>query len=495
MKICLVATFPPSGRQLNEYAFHIARELQRRPDIQLTILADELTNYDFATDGDGKPLPAQQQNELPGFEVIRCWNFNSLSTPMRLLNTIRRLDPDVVWFNLVFSSFATPDNPLAALAGLTAPVLTRASGYYTHITLHHVIEHVDFAAAGVRREKLFRMGTDVATRALLKAHSVSVLLPGYRRTLITKYSADNVLLGTHGTFAATPNPPDFTRRGNPEHRILAIGHWGTYKRLETLMDAFPAVLKEIPTARLIIAGANHHTKAGYWESIRAKQAAGLPIEFRGYVPEEAIPELFQTTSVLVMPYDSATGSSGPAHQACEYGVPIVCADIEDFKDMAADEEMAVRFYRKGDAGDLAEQLITILQSPRLQRSMADRNYAAGVQMTMASVVRNYLRWFELHRCKKAMRSAGMLAGRRRARLRSLFTRLRDEQPEWMPHSDSGIPVLEEESIENGDGSNSAGHDGSLIHRADALAWRGSRVVNDHGTGDDFNSSPTLEGDF
>ena len=53
MKICLVATFPPSGRQLNEYAFHIARELQRNRDIELTILADELTDCDFATDERG----------------------------------------------------------------------------------------------------------------------------------------------------------------------------------------------------------------------------------------------------------------------------------------------------------------------------------------------------------------------------------------------------------------------------------------------------------
>ena len=44
------------------------------------------------------------------------------------------------------------------------------------------------------------MGTDVATRALLKAHSVSVLLSAYRRTLMTKYSAQNILLGTHGIF-------------------------------------------------------------------------------------------------------------------------------------------------------------------------------------------------------------------------------------------------------------------------------------------------------
>jgi glycosyltransferase involved in cell wall biosynthesis len=406
MKICLVATFPPSGRQLNEYAFHIARELSRHDDIELTILADELCNYEFATDANGSPLKTQEQPELDGYDVIRCWRFGSLSTPARLLKAIHAVKPDVVWFNLVFSSFATPDKPLAAFAGLSAPALMRAAGYYTHITLHHIIEHVDFAAAGVRREKLFRLGTDWATRALLKADSVSVLLPGYHRTLVAKYSARNVLRASHGTFASVPTPPDFSKRGNPDKRILAIGHWGTYKRLETLMKAFPMVLEKVPNARLVVAGANHHTKAGYWESIRAGQPSHLPIDFRGYVAEEEIPELFQSTSILVLPYDSATGSSGPAHQACEFGVPIVCAGLDDFRGMAADEDMAVRFYPAGDANALAERLIEILRSPLLERQMAEHNFAAGVEMTMARVVGNYLRWFRLNRCKRVINQPG-----------------------------------------------------------------------------------------
>jgi glycosyltransferase involved in cell wall biosynthesis len=428
MRICLVATFPPSGRQLNEYAFHIARELQRHPDVELIILADELQDYDFATDEHGNPLKADQQSELPGFNVVRCWKFGSVATPVRLLNTIRQLKPDVVWFNLVFSSFATPENPVAAFAGLSAPALTRAAGFFTHITLHHIIEHVDFAAAGVKNERLFRLGTNVATKALLQAHSVSVLLPGYRHTLVTKYSAKNVLLGTHGTFASIPTPPDFSKRGNPDHRILAIGHWGTYKRLETLMEAFPMVLKKVPNARLVVAGANHHTKAGYWESIRDAQPAGLPIEFRGYVAEDDIPELYQSTSIVAMPYDSSTGSSGPAHQACEYGVPIVCADIEDLRGMATNEGMAIRFHKRGDAADLAEHLIAILQSPELQRQMAEHNFTAGVEMTMTSVVKNYLRWFELHKCKRAIRNAGILPGARRLWRRAL--RSGETTPDW-----------------------------------------------------------------
>lgn len=409
MRICLVATFPPSRRQLNEYAFHVARELRRKPDIELIVLADELTDYKFATDENGVPLSAQQQAELPDFNVIRCWKFGSLATPARLIKTIRRLKPDVVWYNLVFSSFATPENPFAAFAGLSAPALTRAAGFYTHITLHHILEHVDFSGAIVKHKKLFRVGMELATRALLRADSVSVLLPSYHRTLTTKYSADNVLLGTHGTFATMPTPPDFENRGNPDSRILAIGHWGTYKRLETLMKAFPIVVRKVPSAKLIIAGANHHTKPGYWESIREAQPPKLPIEFRGYVPEDAIPELFRSTSLLVLPYDSATGSSGPAHQACEYGIPIVSADLPDFRAMGADEDMAIRFYKVGNAADLANQMITILQSPELERRMAEHNFAAGVEMTIANVVGNYLRWFELTQCKKRFCDAGGLS--------------------------------------------------------------------------------------
>ena len=405
MKICLVTAFPPSGRQLNEYGYHLARELQRNPLVDLTILGDQLASYDWATDEEGKPLSAQPQQELPGFHVVRCWQANRLSAAANVARAVHRLRPDVVWFNLVYSTFATHDHPIAAFAGLCTPALTRAMGYFTHVTLHHIMEHVDFAGAGVKRERIFRLGSELATRTLLKADSVSVLLSRYRQTLMAKYAAQNVLLGTHGTFAACPSQPDFSLRGNPDQRILAIGHWGTYKRLEILMEAFPAVLRRVPNARLIIAGANHHTKPGYWESIREKYGANKRIEFHGYVPEEAVPELFRTTSVVVLPYDSATGSSGPAHQACEYGVPVVSADIEEFRDMARDENIAISFYKIGDPADLADQLIALLESPQDQRWAAEQNYSAAIQMTMPHVVRHYLRWFDLKRRNRVLDSS------------------------------------------------------------------------------------------
>jgi hypothetical protein len=70
--------------------------------------------------------------------------------------------------------------------------------------------------------------------------------------------------------------------------------------------------------------------------------------------------------------------------------------------MAADEHMAALFHKVGDAAQLAEQLISILQSPELEREMAEQNFAAGIEMTMTNVVANYLRWFELKKSRNAL---------------------------------------------------------------------------------------------
>jgi len=140
MKICLVTAFPPSRQGLNEYGFHIARELSQYPGLSLNILSDDL------------PTP---EPELPGYNVTRCWAFDSLRNPVRLLRAIGRMRPDVVWFNLGFASFG--GSPLPAFVGLAIPALTRISGYYTHVTLHQLVETVDLTDAGVKSQTLYKV--------------------------------------------------------------------------------------------------------------------------------------------------------------------------------------------------------------------------------------------------------------------------------------------------------------------------------------------------
>lgn len=385
MKICLVTTFPPSTGGLSEYGFHIAQELRRNPFLNLTVLADQLPS---------------DHVELDGFSVLRCWSFDDPGSVIRLTRTLRRLKPDVVWFNLLFSTFGR--NPLIAFSGLMTPLLARLSGRYTHVTLHHLMDTVELKDAGIRHEGLYRMAGAIATRMLLLSNSVSVLMPGYRKILNDKYGRDNVHLRAHGILTRRPELPDFARRGAP-HRILAFGKWGTYKRLELMIEAFDLLLEQVPDAKLVIAGGDHPQAAGYTASMKERCAHNPNIEFCGYVPEEELGNVFQSSTVAVMPYSSSTGCSGVAHLACAYGVPIICADLSDFRQMAQGEDLAIEFYPPGDARGLADCLAQFLQNPEKQRAMAEQNFSAALRMTMPNVVQKYLRHFELQQRVQTLR--------------------------------------------------------------------------------------------
>jgi glycosyltransferase involved in cell wall biosynthesis len=385
MKICLVTAFPPSRRGLNEYGFHIARELQADPLLSITVLGDKIEGI--------------STEELHDFDVRRVWDFNRQTNAWNILNTVRDIKPDVVWYNLLFSTFG--DHPTAAFFGLSAPALTRMAGFYTHVTLHHLMDNIDLSDAGVRSARLYRLAGKIATRMLLATNSVSVLLPAYRRTLIEKYRGENVHFRSHGILSARPEYPDFSLRGKP-HRILAFGKWGTYKRLELLIDAFNQISHQRSDLKLVIAGANHPMTPGYVESVAASVSGNENIEFTGYVPEEEIGPLFRSATVLVLPYSSATGSSGVAHLAAEYGVPIISADIEDFRDMALDEGLAIDFYRTGSPESMAEKILDLVNSPERQREMAEDNFSAALRMTMPQIIRRYLRSFDAHQRAKAL---------------------------------------------------------------------------------------------
>jgi glycosyltransferase involved in cell wall biosynthesis len=282
------------------------------------------------------------------------------------------------------------------------PLLSRLSGYYTHVTLHQVIDYVNLQDAGIRYPRAYRAAGYIATRMLLMANSISVLLPAYRRTLQEKYHGENVHVRMHGIFSGRPEFPDFSLRGDPIDRVLAFGKWGTYKRLEQVIEAFTQVAQVVPNAQLVIAGGDHPKTPGYVASIAAQHRDNPRIAFTGYVPEEKLSEVFRTASIAVMPYSSAAGSSGVAHLAAAYGLPIICADIQDFREMAEDENLAIDFYERGNNGNLAEQMIKLLRDRERQREMATQNFSAAMRMTMPQIIRQYLRSFDVHQRTRAL---------------------------------------------------------------------------------------------
>jgi len=420
MKIAFITSFPPSRHALSEYGYHVAEQLRQERSVELTVLGDYLST---------------SAAELPGFRVVRCWGFGRYGNLTSLVRAIRQLKPDVAWFNLGFASFG--DAPLPAMLGLAAPAITRLTGVHSHVTLHQLFETVNLEDAAVTSHRLYRAGGWLATHLLLSANSLSVLMPAYRRTLDEKYGRGRVSARLHGIFAGKPDPPDFSRRGNPVHRILAFGKWGTYKRLELLIEAFHRVARVCPNVKLIVGGGDHPKTPGYVQSM-TEQHANDRIAFLGYVPEESIAELFRQASLVAMPYTSSAGSSGVAHLAAQYGVPVLATGIQDFRDLAEHEGIAIRFFTPGDADSLVEQMLIALNAPDVLKDMAWRSYAAGVSMTMPKVVREYIQSFRQQERIKALQLA---AGLRRAgqyRSPEVAREVAKKMRRWQDEDDSAI---------------------------------------------------------
>jgi glycosyltransferase involved in cell wall biosynthesis len=234
--------------------------------------------------------------------------------------------------------------------------------------------------------------------------------------LVERYGRGAVYVRRHGIFSARPEYPEFASRGNPEHRILAFGKWGTYKRLEPLIEAFKIVSETVPEAHLVIAGTDHPKTPGYLRSVQAKLASRSNISFRGYVAEDAIPQLFQTSSIAVLPYTSSAGSSGIAHLACTYGVPIIASDLPDFRRLADEEGLAIDFFPSGSVRELAQHMTDLLQNRERQVEMALQNVSAALRMSMPEIIRQYIRTFELRQELEQMRSLSALR----------------KLPRWMP---------------------------------------------------------------
>lgn len=383
MRIAIVSTYPPSKGSLNEYAYYFVDHLRRKPEVsEVILLVDDLPN------GESYAAPPPQVQILP------AWRFGALDNTLRIRRAVQMVNPDVVLFNAQFATFA--DTRVAGAIGLTAPMLVKNAGYPVVVLLHNIMETVDLSKAGFGAnpimEKITRAAGDLFTRTLLSADLVAVTIPKYVEILEAKYGAKNVILAPHGAFQDAP-PPNFDP--NPSTlRIMTFGKFGTYKRVEILIEAFRMLRDQLPhqAMELVIAGTDSPNAAGYLESMKVKYADVPGIVYTGYVAEEDVPRIFTEATVTVFPYNSTTGSSGVLHQAGNYACAAVLPDLGDFAELIREEGYTGEFFEPGDPASLARAIRNYWENPEKRQADAMQNYLSTVGIPISEIVD----WYLLH---------------------------------------------------------------------------------------------------
>lgn len=377
LKLALVSAFPPGRQSLNEYGYHLALNLAQRDDVkEVIVLADKL---------------AQRVPELdlgPKVRVRRVWSFNALTNLPAILRHLRELRPDGAVFNLHTASFG--DRELTAALGLISPAAARCVGVPSGVIAHNIIAGVDLDSTllqGQRlRQAIVRMGGKAVTWALMQANYVSVTLKSYETHLKQTYPRADITHVPHGSFDVSEAP--MTPLAQRPPRIVTMGKFGTYKRLETLIDAF-RILRCDPNYRdleLVIGGTDHPNAPGYMTSVAHACRNETNISFHGYVAENDIADFFGQARLSVFDYETTTGSSGVLNQTASYGAVPIFPRIGDFVDVSRDEGIEGFNYCAGNAQSMADAMRSALSDLPLADALVHANRLATNGFPLSKVI-------------------------------------------------------------------------------------------------------------
>lgn len=386
MKLGIVTAYPPSKVTLNEYAYHLVKHFRQQSDVtEIVLYTDAVPNdVDLTFEEDGCPITVKQ-----------CWKFNSYTNLFSIAKAIKTTTPDAILYNLQFMKFG--DQKLPAALGLFSPWLSKLMKFPTIVLLHNIVEVVDFDSAGFSKNKikttLFNwIGTSL-TKVLLQADTVAVTIKKYVDILEEKYNAKNVVLIPHGTFEIPIEPSYKTVEG--PLKIMTFGKFGTYKKVEGLIEAVERVRASTNRElEIVIAGTDNPNTKGYLESVRNEYSHVQNLTFTGYVEEEDVPVIFSESAMVVFPYTSTTGSSGVLHQAGSYGKAVVMPDLGDLSLLVKDEGYQGEFFNPESSESLAVAIERLVEDEAYRIRIAQANYKAATALPMGKIADMYLQGFE-----------------------------------------------------------------------------------------------------
>ncbi|VVB99025.1 D-inositol-3-phosphate glycosyltransferase [uncultured archaeon] len=172
--------------------------------------------------------------------------------------------------------------------------------------------------------------------------------------------------GAKAGFLQEPAYSDYFAGGNDaknglKHRVLFFGFVREYKGLHYLIDAMPAILKELPGMKLDIVGEFWKDKGEYLAQISGLGIGSSVNVIDRYVRDEEVGDIFSGADAVILPYVSSTHTA-VVQLAAGFGLPVISTDVggnRDViesgkngilvkpKDSMAIADAVVKFYKKG----------------------------------------------------------------------------------------------------------------------------------------------------
>ncbi|OZA21514.1 MAG: glycosyltransferase, exosortase A system-associated [Hydrogenophilales bacterium 17-61-9] len=327
------------------------------------------------------PKPKGLLAKLPGADPFAVMG----AIESRLLELARTLRPDVIHAHSPVLD-AVPAIRVGRKLGI--PVVYEIRAFWEDAAVDH-----GSTREGSLRYKLTRA---LETWAVKNADAVTVICEGLRQDLASRGIAP-------GKITVIPNAVDIDKfavggRPDPElkmklglgsSRVLGfIGSFYAYEGLDLLLDALPAILRQLPDVKVLLVG------GGPQEMALKQQVMALDLKerviFTGRVPHGDVNRYYDLIDVLVyarhpMRLTELVTPLKPLEAMAQERL-MVASDVGGHKELIEDGKTGVLF-RAGEADDLAAKVVDLLKNEAGWAEMkrhgrafveSERNWTASV---------------------------------------------------------------------------------------------------------------------
>ncbi|MBT3240545.1 MAG: glycosyltransferase family 4 protein [Chloroflexi bacterium] len=173
------------------------------------------------------------------------------------------------------------------------------------------------------------------------------------------YAADKTYVIQQGSYSAITQWRD--KEIPKENMILFFGRIDLHKGIETLLQAAPQVLEELPDWRIVIAG------KGKFEPYRKLDGHERIEVINRYIEDEEGAVFFQKAKMVVLPYNSAT-STGVVGVAYEFENPVVATDVGSLGAVVEDEHTGLMVPARNPAL-LAEAILRLAKDEAYRKQL------------------------------------------------------------------------------------------------------------------------------
>ena len=251
----------------------------------------------------------------------------------------------------------------------------------TVLTVHDVVRHPGESAG-------FRRYVEIVLRKRARRIIVHGNFLKTQLLQLLKRTEDEVVVLPLGALSIYRNWDDESVQ-EEENTILFFGRMSRYKGIDVLIKSQPLITKDIPNAKIIIAGRGEEFRK-YENSIAGNDNFEIHNRF---IANSEVAKFFRRAVVVILPYIEAS-QSGVVPIAYVFGKPVVVSKVGSIPEVVEDGKTGY-VVPPNDPEALSDAVVKILKNKDLRENMGKNALEmASTQLSWDQIAQNTTEVYE-----------------------------------------------------------------------------------------------------